>query len=592
MISFIRYALMMIIIICFILVFLFLFFRKIFFIDILSIVLNKIENNKIIRTTLLLFFFLLSSSYLFLPGIIEGHDLNFRLSHINAISNEISKGIFPAFILSDYLNGYGLGLGLFYSDLFYYIPAILCCMGIPILISYKIFLLLIIFFSMISVSFCIKKMTSSSFLSFLSGIACIMSSYFFTDLYIRAEPGELLSFVFVPLVILGLYNISFGNEKEGYYFTIGLIGLLYGHILSCLLTALMVVVFFFINLKVFLYNKERLKYLFIYGLFSLGITSFFWVPMFEQFFSNTFGISNYVDINISRGAVNPLFSFFEFFYGVNQYEKWIPPGIGAYFYSFLIFCILKNSYFKNNQIGNQFIFLGMFFWFLSTTLAPWDILNSILSIMEFPWRFYLFSTVFLEFGFNLIFYKSAVDENDKIKILLITIVSSILTFSLFTYNLFFYEPMYTNKYSIHYPVGNGAELPSIIDREYLMSIEPQIKTNNNIEFSSEKQGTKVIVAYNKNIYDDSYFEIPLIYYKGYKYTDNGEVYEASCNNNGLVKVFVNHESGIINVYYGFTIIRTISLFVTSISIASFVFYILKQSNKKSISGRTSEEYLP
>ena len=573
MLSIIRYFLISVIITCFILVFFLLLFKKIFFRDFLTDVINKIENNRKIRMTVLFFFFLLSSSYLFLPGVIEGHDLNFRLSHINAISKEISKGIFPAFILSDYLNGYGLGLGLFYSDLFYYIPAILCCLGMPILISYKIFLFLIIFFSMFCICFCIKKMTSSVFLSFLSGIAYIMSSYFFTDLYIRAEPGELLSFVFAPLVILGLYNITFGNEKEGYFLSIGLIGLLYGHILSCLLTALLVVAFFFINLRVFLCKKERFRYLFIYGLFSLGVTSFFWIPMFEQFFSNSFGISDYVGIKISNRAVNPLFSFFEFFYGKNKNGEWIPPGIGFYCFSFLMFLIQKICVLKKNRITTQFVLFGLFFWFLSTTLAPWRVLENILSIMEFPWRFYLFSTIFFVFGFNSFFSEFFTEENDKIIILLITIFASIFTYSIFTYNLFFYEPMYTNKYSIHYSVGNGAELPSIIDKDYLMSTEPHVKANNEIIFNSEKQGTTIWITYSGNTYDDTFFELPLVYYKGYKYIDKEIKQNANYNENGLVRVYAKHESGNIKVYYGFTEIRSISLFISICTVIGLILFV-------------------
>ena len=56
----------------------------------------------------------------------------------------------------------------------------------------------------------------------LSAILYMIMPYHLTDMYIRNAIGEFLSYIFVPLVFLGLYKI-FQKEKEEWILCIGVV---------------------------------------------------------------------------------------------------------------------------------------------------------------------------------------------------------------------------------------------------------------------------------------------------------------------------------------------------------------------------------
>ncbi len=97
----------------------------------------------------------------------------------------------------------------------------------------------------------------------------MMAPYHLTDLYVRNAIAEFASFMFIPLVFLGLYNII---KKEGktWYLSIGAIGLVFTHNIATLYTAIFAILYVLINIK-FLKDKEIWKYLAINALFLLII---------------------------------------------------------------------------------------------------------------------------------------------------------------------------------------------------------------------------------------------------------------------------------------------------------------------------------
>ena len=52
-----------------------------------------------------------------------------------------------------------------------------------------------------------KKLTKNKLIATLIAILYMLMPYHLTDMYIRNAIGEFLSYIFVPLVFLGLYNL-------------------------------------------------------------------------------------------------------------------------------------------------------------------------------------------------------------------------------------------------------------------------------------------------------------------------------------------------------------------------------------------------
>lgn len=529
--------------------------------------LNGIIANKKFRFVFSCFAIIMSISYIVLPGFIEGHDIYDRLSHIQALTNEIKNGTFPVYIFSDYLSGYGLGMGLVYTDFFYYIPAFLHVVGVPLLLSYKILIIIIVFSTYFSMLFCTKKITKSIDVSIMISSLYVLSSYFLNDLYIRADIGENLAMIFIPFILLGLYEIIFSDNDKGYYLTIGLVGVYISHILSCYLCIFLVLFIVIANIKSIFNDKKRLKNLLIYGLLSVGIVSFLWIPMFDSMFSNNMVIANQSNSDLTSSRVlNPLFVFGELFY-YNVSKNWTPPGIGFVFiFLTLLFIFDKN---KKNKYSTQLIIIGYIFLFMTTYLFPWSIGSKIFGVMEFPWRFYFIVTSCLLFGFSMFINNTNIINKTKLFILLSLFM--IFTYTFFTYNIFIYSPMYKDTYEIKYSVASGYELPIGTDVDYINKRGQIITSNNDIDITFEKKGTNMNIIYSNNKYKDSYIDLPLIYYKGYVAKDNGNKIVVNKSDNNLIRLNICNDSGKIEVYYGLTNTRLIGYII---SIISFVYFVL------------------
>ena len=65
-----------------------------------------------------------------------------------------------------------------------------------------------------------SRITKNKMIGTLSAVLYMIMPYHLTDMYIRNAIGEFLSYIFVPLVFLGLYKI-FQKEKGEWILCIG-----------------------------------------------------------------------------------------------------------------------------------------------------------------------------------------------------------------------------------------------------------------------------------------------------------------------------------------------------------------------------------
>ena len=95
----------------------------------------------------------------FTPDYFLGDDLFFHLNRIMGIAQTLKAGYFPARNQLFWLQNYGYGVGYFYPDLFLYVPALLCFLGFSLLGSYKIFMTVVTFFSLLSFYFTTREIS-------------------------------------------------------------------------------------------------------------------------------------------------------------------------------------------------------------------------------------------------------------------------------------------------------------------------------------------------------------------------------------------------------------------------------------------------
>lgn len=536
---------------------------------------NKITENKKNTIIFIIILTLLSSIPVFIfPGIKKGDDTYFHLSRICALSDNIKNLSFFTGIYPGYFNGYGYANGLFYPDIFLYFPAILTTLGINVITAYKIFLVIINLFSIISIYITIKEISKNKYASILGSIIYAFSSYRLVDMFERAALGETLSFIFAPLVIYGIYEIIYKDYKKFYILTIGMTGLILSHIVSTYMIGIVLFILCLINIKKLFKEKKRMLYLILAALLTLALTSYFLIPMIEQMTSQTFYYSNTSNISefeLSKRTVPIYLLFLEipnfrkaFF---NKY--WVPSGIGIIFL-YLIYLKIKNKNIKDKFINHSYI-IGIIFLIATTMIFPWDleIIKKVLYLIQFPWRFYFITTLLLTISGSILVSK--IRENKKLlrNTFLISLVSLTSIFIISIVPKRIYEV-------VEYDASYAEYLPKEVDKEYIKTRGNVVTSNNKTTHSYTKNGTNMEITFTQKE-NDTYFELPLIHYKGYIAKINKQNLETFKTENGLLGIRINDiENGTINVSYEGTNINKICKIISLISLIGFTIYIAKE----------------
>lgn len=129
------------------------------------------------------------------------------------------QGLFPN-IISGFTNNFGYSWNLFYGPLSTYGIILINVLCNSFFNAYKILNFICLMLSGIFMYRFMISITKNSNTSLLAAAIYLTFPYHLTDWYVRNALGEFMSFMFVPLVFLGLYQL-FNTEENHYYLTFG-----------------------------------------------------------------------------------------------------------------------------------------------------------------------------------------------------------------------------------------------------------------------------------------------------------------------------------------------------------------------------------
>lgn len=551
--------------------------------------LNKLKNYMKNKKNFL-FIFALVLFMLCLPlmqyKVSVADDYLFHFSRIQSITDSLKQGIFPVKVHYDMANTCGYGTGLFYPNLFLYIPAIINLFINNIGLSYKLFLVIILsalfFISYISV----KAVTKNSKTAMLSTLLIMCSNGLMLNLYDRTALGELLGFVFITPIVCGLYNYVHDDFDKPYILAIGFLGVANTHLITTLICIIFSILYFLINIKSSIKNPKKFLKLVLTAIVVTLISTSFWLPMLEQLFEQTFKLSE-PWTHIKDDVYNPIDLF-----GTGKFSIGIIITICI---PLILYGLLDKEISKTQKL---FAIFAVFFMFLMLFSPFWKLTNNYSNIIQFKWRLLGITTILSCISIS-IFAKHYSDKlNIKFDYLfaIITIASvavCIIHMNNVVNNHDDYKSEYisTILYTIPESIGGGQEyLPVETDYDYLLENAFIVSTNTGAKAAIAKEnfkGTFVLEDY----YNATSVEVPFVYYLGYVSnitTPNGEIIplEVKKSDNGLLKLIIPEGiHGIVNVWYDGTHIQEIS-YIISIStilivIISFVIYKFKKYKKAS-----------
>lgn len=570
---------------------------------------KKITRKNFICYSIILITSIIMCIPLFQNGFHTGHDGEFHISRAFGTIEQLKNGNSP-FVISRFSNNLGFGWNLFYPPISTIITMVFSLLTNNIILGMKLFLFFTFVSSGIAMFKLVNTLTKNNLISLISSILYLIAPYRILNAYNRVAVGEILGFVFIPIVLNGIYLIFQGKTEKSYLFVFGTIGLILSHNISTLMTFFIGLAFVLVNFKK-LKNTKILKSLVFSALIIILCVLFFEIPLLEQKSSSDYEVFRYGKMYskslVSSHALNPLQLLFSNASG---------PDSSLYFCIGLpiIICVLLYPFTQNKisieykKIYNFLFILGIITTIMSTNLFPWHILPDVLLMIQFPWRlleiiilcFSIIGGINLGLLIELIIKKLKNKEKCKllaIPFLVIYMLSCLYSLS-FVRNLDFREldnSYFTEKEIIDtkYKVSRYSSFLEYWPQKAIDSIEYIANHDNKIHILS---GNANIYNENKengmlnfeinNVTENSTLELPFLFYKGYvvKYTPSNSnksiILECTESEHGLIQVSLGSDiNGNFEVSYHATRLHKICIIISSVTFISYLIYLLYKKIK-------------
>lgn len=495
---------------------------------------------------------------------IEGHDLAFHLFRIQGLADALQERSFPVRMQYAQMQGYGYPVSIMYGDLFLLLPAVLVNIGLSVTHSYNVFAIAVNVATCVIAYFCMAKVFDSCKIGIFAATLWTLAPYRLLDVYVRAAVGEYLSLAFFPLVMLGVFSIFRKSREKRAVFAdldwlwapVGICAILYSHIISTFIAALIAVPVLAIGLAI---NHDKS----VFAKLGLSIAAFlllsaaFLVPFLDFYIHEDLSVGGgdivpeYLLNRLRENLLQPaqLFMLATPMTGRGAHlEDGIaadmPYNIGWSLLAcgilaiLIIVCLDKKQREERKMlcgISVSALAIASILYFLTTTLAPWgrvdpdSVLGKLICVVaqiQCAWRL-LGMADFLLLVSGCCALKMLLSVRARIVriiLVLIAVFASIegglqaTSFSVSAQPLFSFEAI-----SGEDGVGAGEYLPASFHRGGAMR---GLQVDDGLIVTAYSQhGTTISFEY-RNAADSSSAELPLLYYSPYDIISNDSLEES------------------------------------------------------------------
>lgn len=492
--------------------------------------------------------------------------------HINrALSLE---SIFSSPINFETFRSYGMQVNNFYPWLTLY-PLFLLIKFTNLAIGYNLFLYIVTLITLFICHYVMYEITKKHVTSSFFAIIYTTSSFRSVEIFLRGAMGELLAMSILPLILLGFIKLYDSKKESWVMLAISMTLLIYTHVLSVAMTMVMIIIALIIQF----YRKKKIEIFLIIKLIKAAIVTLllslaFIGPMIEQTLYQDLN-RPYVDILQKRA----IYLGKEFLIGSIDSEL-LSFGIGL---TLLICLIILTFNFKKLGILSKITYImGIISILLCTKIFPWFALqNTPLNIIQAPWRFMIFSTLFISFSVSL-FISPQLEKFSYTRrrnfILLLILAISILNYSSVVNMVkeMDFQGTYSNEQMENKleEFENFDYVPIGYKKDQLLLKNHQVTEDGQVIYSSFSPNKDEITFTFKSSKGKT-IVLPVFRYKGLTVTVNSK--NATVLKQGGPFVTVKSESGInkVTIRYSYTFFSKISLFISIITLIVLLFYCIK-----------------
>lgn len=346
--------------------------------------------------------------------IMGGGDVPYHLNRIEGIRSGLLSGQFPVRVHTGTLWGYGYGSSLFYPELLLYFPALLRLCGVSLVTAAKLYLISVNLLSGWLMYLAASRILDGSRLAGLVAALLFLTAIFrLGEGYIDAAYGQFSSMAFLPLLLLGIYELLIGDERHWGYAVAGFTLVFQTHILSAVWSALLILAAALLAAKRLRSPSRLLACAKAAGL-TLLLNLWYLLPMLymmrEPIRLDTLSTS-FTEYAVPFSLIfkaSPEIGFTTTRDGMTL-ENVLPLTIGlALLLSNLLLILPKCQGYRREQAfdGMRKKARILFCWgavmvFMASRAMPWKLLagtpaiDRFLSFTQFPWRLLAFSITFL-----------------------------------------------------------------------------------------------------------------------------------------------------------------------------------------------------
>lgn len=348
-----------------------------------------IKNRKGGANAVAVFIFMVATFTMTYPlwhshQILVANDWSFHASRVEEIYENLKSGHLFTYIATHTFQKTGVANFLFYPTFFLYPWALLRFAFSPVTAFYGWYAL-INFSTLIITYFCAKRVSNSSIKAILASLLyTFMPYHMFVGMGVF---GEFIAMMFIPLVLLGGYELFFTDDHQWKTLSVGLVLVSYSHILSTFLCIELLVVLFVISLFLKKWNNiDRIKAL----LKSIILASLLVFTLVAPFISDYIGqniVSTQSGINFEMVSPVKVLIF-------NSFSGIYNQNLGI----ILIITLLTGYICFNNRFLITVWLLGCVTALMTTGLFPWEKVQSIipvLGVIQFPYRYMSYAGLFL-----------------------------------------------------------------------------------------------------------------------------------------------------------------------------------------------------
>ncbi len=550
--------------------------------------LKKIKSNKYIPYFIILFASLLFSFNFFRLNLADFNEARIHIIRITAIKELLLNNIFPCLISPNHMMGFGYALNIFYGPITTYIPILFSFIFNSNIMGLKFYTLLTIILSGVTMYNFVNKISNKKLLAIISALIYISAPYKITNIYSRNAVGEYTSFIFIPLVFQGLYEILNSNRKKNILIIIGAVGLILSHTITTIYVSVFALSYLLINYKKI--NKILIKDILIDLIIIIAITAFYWIPILEHKLSGNYTIFNGEIMNTTGRAVFSTGLGFKDFLASEFGNQEIVFSIGIVILFTLILTIFTFKKLKDNSEYTIFLVFGLISLWMCTKIFPWVLLPSFLTIVQFAWRLEGFFIFFISYvcACNIMAISEMLKDIKNVLpttiIIVIILCGTGITLRYFSDGNLSEEKIYENMlitsdkispYQVnreYLPLNADQALDYIQNRENKVlildgnaTIENEVKNDLNLSFTVS------------NVSNDT-LELPYIYYHGYTIKLNDSKIKYTQSKNGMIEINLT-ENGTVTVKYTGTAFEKAGYVISGVTLILCITYLIVKRRK-------------